>query len=345
MRFLGLEIRRAREDDYAETYMNLRKAAVLAGEGGASATVEACVAAWERGFALLRCDNSPPYVDGAFFAACGRDLAEHGETTWLIEAGGLRRCVKADKIRGGGWDVVLAAASLYDAAEHRRVLGNEILHVAINCARERPWEGRSPAYMAADTVRLDSQLDAAHTAVMSNPGFGSVLLMGGYLPGDSARERVNEDFNVKLRDPKVRLVPGKIGAGDKLDWQKVEVTPKVSDATAQDLVMPTVARICAAYGLPPSMLNWQLGSAAMRESMRAFNFMTLAPISRLIEAEIKRTLAPDAVVHSNDFLSVDSQSRARAIKAYTDAGVDLRVALAMVGFHQTPPPAQDAGNA
>ena len=95
--------------------------------------------------------------------------------------------------------------------------------------------------------------------------------------------------------------------------------------------MPTVARICAAYGLPPSMLNWQLGSAAMRESMRAFNFMTLAPISRLIEADIKRTLAPDAVVHSNDFLSVDSQSRARAIKAYTDAGVDLRVALAMVG--------------
>ena len=96
-RKIRLEIRRARDDDYAQTYMDLRKAAVLAGDGGASATVEACVAAWERGFALLRCDNSPPYVDGAFFAACGRDLAEHGETTWLIEAGGLRRCVKADK--------------------------------------------------------------------------------------------------------------------------------------------------------------------------------------------------------------------------------------------------------
>lgn len=342
MKLFGLEIRRAGNVDYAEMFMQLRLADALAGGPGKSATVEACIALWERGGALMRADNAPDYVDGVFFAQALRDLATYGQTTWYSDGAGLLRCERSDKIRGG-FDVMLAARSLGEPAKHKRALDAEVVHVAINADRSRPWEGRSPAFLCSDTVTLDAALDAGATSLHAADYLGAEMLFAPARTPAEHKQALQESLFRSLKEGPGKILIGENsgGANNAVDeWKKIDLTPDSRKGLVHELVPITKARIEAAYGVPPLLLNPQAGAASLREAMRAFNFQTLAPLARMLQAEIRAKIAPDAVVDTNDYLAVDAAGRARAIKSYTDTGIPLNVAAAMVGFHELPEPAR-----
>lgn len=327
---ISWENRGVTEADIEAGYVAFRRGEVQAGEAQ-SATIEACCQFWERGLALARADNAPVYVDGAFFAAAGRDLATFGRTTWAAIDGGLYRCERADKMRGG-WDVMLAARSSYDAAEHMRLLGDEVLHVAINAPRNRPWEGRAPSELASDTVELDAAIDRGAASMMNADYTGGAMMIApGKIPAE-AKAGMEESLTRRLQKGPGKLLIGENMNPDGAKWEYFDLSPDTRRAILHEAIPTTTARLFLAYGIPALLSNHATGSAALREGMRAFYFGVLAPLARLLEAELRRVFGDPVRVDPSDYLSADLAGRARSIKALTEAGVPLGYALAAAGF-------------
>ena len=74
-------------------------------------------------------------------------------------------------------------------------------------------------------------------------------------------------------------------------------------------------------------------SAAAREAWRTLLFGTVAPLGRIVSAELSAKLYP-LTLEWQELRASDLQGRARSVKSLVDAGVEKDRALAMAGLQE-----------
>ena len=93
------------------------------------------------------------------------------------------------------------------------------------------------------------------------------------------------------------------------------------------------AEILAACGVPPELVSGEQGTS-QREAWRRFLFGTVAPLGRVIEAELRTKLDPGISITWDELRASDLQGRARAWRSLVgnEAGFDPDVAAGIAGL-------------
>ena len=96
--------------------------------------------------------------------------------------------------------------------------------------------------------------------------------------------------------------------------------------------------VAAAFGVPPTLFATSGDGAGQREAWRRFWISTAAPAARVIEAELKEKLDPDARLELSALRASDEDARSRAVnrrasafKTFLDAGIERAEALRLAG--------------
>ena len=297
------------------------------------AMAEACAGLWERALASATTEPMTLPMQGInsmVLALAGRGLSARGEAVFLI-------MVDGDEVSlapAGTWDINGDA----DPATWRYRVDltgpsgttsgtyphDAVVHFRINADPRTPWRGKSPLKRAEATAKLAEAIEKSLTSEALLP-VGRIAPYGG-TPKQIAAYASN-------------LVKGGITA-----WSASQTIPHGQEPAsrfspqaygpAPDQVMDALRTktgfdICAAFGIPPALFESRGDGSGQREAWRRFWAGTISPIGKILEAEIKIKLDPDAVVSFEALRASDEDGRSRAVarratayKTYRDAGVE-----------------------
>lgn len=311
-------------------------------DGGALAVVEACSGLWERALASASVapDSAPlRAVSPPCLALAGRMLAIRGEAVFVLAVEGgtvsLLPC-STWSLQGygdpGGWlyRVDVAGPS---RTTSRMVPAAGVVHFRVNGDARRPWRGVSPLERANATASLGAAVEKSLTAELRVPVARILALAGNseqvaYV-ADSIRKGgiVATGIGQGAADqvPTSRWTPGRIGP------EPEAVTEAVRTQAGRDL--------CAAFGVPPSLFATTGDGAGQREAWRRFWAGTVAPLGRVVEAELRDKLDGMAAVAFPALRASDEDGRSRAVsrravafKTLVDAGIGRERAMQIAGL-------------
>ena len=115
------------------------------------------------------------------------------------------------------------------------------------------------------------------------------------------------------------------------DWDPRRLGPAPTEAMVQ-LSNQSFMRMLAACGCPPGLFVDADGTG-QREALRRWHLNVVAPITRLLEHELRLRLEVDVQLR-HDTYAMDMVSRAQVVHKLAAAGVPLPTALAAVGFDE-----------
>ena len=321
-----------------------RQAAGKIPDPAALAVAEACAGLWER--ALASATVAPmstalmPLTPG-LLALVARGLASRGEFLAVLrvdEMTGLRLVPSSSwDVRGTSdptlwrYRVDLAGPSL---TESINLPPDAVLHIRIGADPQTPWRGRSPLRRSRATAELAVSIEAAMNREAQIPPARFTPSTG--TPGQAA------EYTKAVREG------GIIGTsfGQPLSaeqvpssrWQPAKMGPEPDEAF-HALRTQTGQDICAAFGVPPTLFNASGDGAGQREAWRRFWLGTVAPMSRVIEAECRAKLDPAAELTLDALRASDEDGRSRAIarraqafKTFRDAEIGRDEALRLAGL-------------
>ena len=114
---------------------------------------------------------------------------------------------------------------------------------------------------------------------------------------------------------------------------KVHELNNLTPANAQTLELRQQLQedLCRACGIPIELMHVSQGPAD-REAMKSFIFATLAPIARVIEAELHSKLSDNIRLDFSELRASDLQARTRGYAALVQAGMSPEQAARIAGF-------------
>lgn len=89
--------------------------------------------------------------------------------------------------------------------------------------------------------------------------------------------------------------------------------------------------VLAACGVSPALFDAKSATGA-REAWRQLLFGTVAPLGRIVTAELQGKLHSDIMITWQELRASDIQGRARAFQSLTGGGMDAGKAAEIVGF-------------
>ena len=271
-----------------------------------------------------------------------RGLASRGEFLALIrvdEVTGLRLVPASSwDVRGGSdmatwrYRVDLAGPSLTESTGY--LSPDAVLHVRLGADPQTPWRGRSPMRRSRATADLAVGIEASLIKESNIPPTRVAPI-----PGTPDQAKGYQDG---LRQGGVLATSaGQSHAGDQAPsrrWEPAVMGPQ-PDQVFHALRTEVGQNICSAYGVPPTLFSATGDGAGQREGWRRFWVGTVAPIGRMIEAEVRQKLDPLAVVSFDALRASDEDGRSRAVsrraqaaKTLTDMGMDRDEALTLAGL-------------
>ena len=329
--------------------------AIAAGASGtgakasATAALEAASGVISRGLAAARVENAPPVVMDALspgtLALIGREVIRRGESIHLIEVnrGGLSlRPVGSWDVRGGpdpaSWYV---RADIFGPSGNltRFVPHSATIHCRYSVDAARPWHGISPlgwaalsgALHAGTVAALDADIKAASAYAVPMP------------PGENTEDEEDDPLSglkgavVKARGKSVfvETTRGSHGGDHRdapaQDWvqKRLGANPPETLASLHDT---TATAVLAACGVDPVLVGLSKGDGTLaREAYRRFERLTLQPLARVVEGELRDKLdAPDLTLNFDSLRSSDFAGIARAFKALVETGVTPDTAGALL---------------
>ena len=270
----------------------------------------------------------------------GAGLIIEGEAVHLIgvDESGVRLTPAANwEIHGSGTDpdgwVYRLEVSVPDGSIARTLPGASVLHVRWHCDAMRPWQGRSPIAVAAETTRLAGALERTLADEAGAP-VGRVLPA----PLDSLADDDLADLRSDLGSlrGRVALVPSMRGswgegqAGAPLDWKPQRIGPEPPDVL-RALRADARVDVLAAVGVPAALFAADTTASGRRESFRQLLHSTIQPIGELVSQEASRAMSsPVRLTHSR-LEAGDLQGRARAFSSLVQGGMSLQDAAAASG--------------
>ena len=114
------------------------------------------------------------------------------------------------------------------------------------------------------------------------------------------------------------------------DWEATRLGP-TPPAAMTEVARDAFARVLAACGTPPALFTDGADGTAQREALRRWHLGTVAPLARLLEAELRAKLEADVTL-SFDPYALDVAGRAGAFAKLVSAGVAVPEALAASGL-------------
>ena len=331
-----LEVRSANYAD--QVIAQIMSHASGASDGSALAAIETAARLWGAGLssATVKPDNlalrsvSPGVLD-----SIGRNLCRSGESLHVIS------------VRDGA--VVLTPASAWevhgdenpinwrytvtlngpDTTRMITLTADSVVHIQYAPHPSRPWSGRSPMMMAADTARAAGNLEHATGEEMT---FTQKQLLsprrnqGDYGMADS----MSPDQLTKI----VEAFAAHTGSGafvvpGDLEPRRLGPAPPDSFALLRDRFEHSILSL---HGIPPALVDEHGTGTAMRESFRQVLHSLLKPLGALVVEELRSKLDPDAEMSFSDLRAGDIVGTSRALGSLVKAGLTSQAAAAIVGL-------------
>ena len=225
------------------------------------------------------------------------------------------------------------------APMRRRRPAQGVVHCRINELATAPHLGRSPIAVAhlsgRYAARLERRLgDDANTRVLhliAAPD-GTPAARMATLKNALSRSEGNATI--------VETMAGGWGSGrlaaPQRDWQSNRVGPTLPQANvyATSVLWP---ELCAAFGLSSQM--WLADGISQREAARAGYLHTLIPLAEQVAHTMSDALGTPVAFNFDRAMYSDIRYRASALKSFTDAGVPLPAAMAIIGLADVQLPA------
>ena len=311
------------------------------GQAHATAAVEACASMWSHAFAAARLEPEVPALDPFTLSTIARSLILDGESLWVIEiSGGEIRLIPVGDhdVRGTSPDpsTWLYRVSLYgpDGSVTREVPSPGVVHVRYSVDPARPWRGVGPlrrAGLDADLLssiitRLGEEASAPVAHVIPSPVDGQAAstetlradlkaAKGGVVLAQTQMSGYGDKASAPLQDWAVK----RIGADPP------EVLPKLASETG--------ARIMEACGVPSALLTASADGTAQREALRRWVHCHVAPLGRIVSAELASKLdLPGLSMGFEALYGSDIVGRASAFKRLVEGGMAVSEAVALAGL-------------
>ena len=287
-----------------------------------TAIAEAAAGLWGRALASAAVSPMAPALAGvspAFLAWAGRALILRGEAIAVIEIADNRAILLpalAYDIDGAAdpaaWTYRLDIAGP-STHRSRRVPGAGVVHFKWAVRATRPWRGLSPIREARATGALHARLTAM-ASHLEDPTYATAHvsypnLEGREAPtGDQMREvskTIGEIF-AKRRAHGGRVIT--LGPGAEMKAPRRDAPQDAEE----ELFEASAGQILAACGIPPQLLSSSGEATIAREAWRLFYLSAVAPVARMVEAELRDKLHPAAMLEFGALRASDrDQARPR----------------------------------
>ena len=324
----------------------------------AAAAVECAAGLWARGLATADVPEWAP-VGPRWLAEVGRDLARHGEAVYLLDVAprGRLRLLRATSVDVWGdgpdpadWWYRLTVAGPHSTRTETAPAAS-VVHLRYATERHAPARGVSPLRYASLTGTLTASLEQSLGYEAGGPVASLIALPEGFnaQPPDDDGTQTDHDtpspgdgLAEAIRTAKGRtLLPETTASsyGDstarppRRDWEpaRLGAAPPMGLVTLRQHVESSVL---SCFGVPAPLGPAGLtDGTAMREGLRRFWTLTVQPLADVIAEELARVLERPALLTIGRAAgTADVASRARAVKALHEAGVELNDAMRRVGW-------------
>ena len=333
---------------YTEAILDAQLAGASQARPSATAALESSAGVVSRAFASAKVEDAPPSISDAItpavLAQIGRELIRTGESLHVIEVrrGELRLLpVGSWDVRGGAdparWSVRVSRYGP-SATETQHLPHNAVIHCQFATDPHRPWLGIAPldwanltsAIHASSAGALRADLSASSATVIPMPASGE-----GDEDDDQLGGLKSSIHAARGRSVLVETLRAALG-GDHRDaplgdWQQKRLGP-TPDATLLELHDRTERGVMAACGVDPILVGLDRGDgAASREAYRKFERLTIQPLARQVERELRDKLdAPSLRLRFDSLRASDFAGIARSYKSMVEAGLTPQQAGAIL---------------
>lgn len=266
----------------------------------------------------------------------GRELVRRGEMVFVLEGPPMML------LPAGNWNVhgtEPVSTWFYrvdtfgpDSTRTRWIPSDGIVHARVNCAPERPYEGRSPIAVARATSTTAANAEKSAGAEAKMPA-------GRIAPVPSPDKIIRSAYKARLEKGGVTVVEAAAnpvqaaGQEPARRWEPAPIHPDPTQGHVQ-LRREAAQDVLSACGIPPALFDARADGTTRRESYRQLVFTTLEPWGRIVAEELSRKLDSDIALSFAALHGADLATRGRALRQLVDAGVPLAEALAITGLDQ-----------
>ena len=337
--------------EHRESYTDAIVAGIIARANGSAAAVAGATAALETASSHVGRAFAAAVVDGPAFARevltpaslmlIGRELIRRGETVLAIDVG-TRSLLPATS-----WDIhgepdpmtwsyrATVASPSYTVT--RNMPGAGVIHCRYAVEPSRPWCGLGPVQVASLAGQLSASLAASLTEEAgTTTGYVLPLPVGG---DDPTVVTLKADLRTSagalhLVESTQSMHAGAPGSAPSTDWKPQRLGP---NPPAAEVALFTAANleVLAACGVPPSLAASGAEGTAQREAFRRFLHLCVAPLARLVEAELSDKLDGDVSLSFDGLFAGDLSGRARAFQSLVGGGMDPGKAAGLAGLMES----------
>ena len=315
---------------------------------GATGALEAVCGVVGRAFASAEV-KAPAPVTAALTPAVvghiGRSLMKHGDLVMAIEANGdgLRFvAVESYDVLGdhdpASWRYRVSLPGPSSMVTRADVSGDEVAHFRYAFDSARPWAGMGPMQVASLAGRLSANVSAA-LADEAGTTRGFLLAVPRKDGDDSTLSALKADLKelkggLNLVESMSEQWSAASGTGsrsaDSKQWEprRVGADPP---AGLVALAEQAAGEVFMACGISPALFGGADGTAA-REAWRQALFGVIAPLGRLVAAELSEKFGEEVTLDWQELRASDLAGRARAFQSMVTGGMDVTKAAGLAGL-------------
>ena len=342
-----------RQDSYTNTLIN----SIMTRAGGGSLAVpsatgalEACSSLVARAFAAAEV-TAPAAIKAAitpaFLSMIGRGLIQTGDLAFFIDVGrrGLMLFPASGIDISGGfdpatWRYMVHLQGPSETSTVNPVTPDSVLHFRYQSDPGRPWRGVGPIQAASLSGSLSANTIAALADEAGGPhGFLMPISSADVNVGteDDPLASLRADLNalkgnlalVESQRSVFGTTTGSEGPrSDEYQVKRIGSHPPDSLINQADLASREIYAACGLSGL----FNAGQQESARREAWRQALWGVIAPLGRIVQAELQEKLDADIRLGWAELRASDIQGRARGLNSLVSAGMPLERAVEVTGL-------------
>ena len=301
------------------------------GSGGALAAIETAARWWGSGLASATIKPSNialAAITPTILDSIGRNLCRVGESLFMIDV----RQGKVSLTPCGQWTVhgnddpaswiYRVTLSGPDSTRMITLPAASCLHVRYAASAARPWAGRSPMALAADTAKAAGLLEHATSEEFS---FVQRQLLsprrnqGDYGMVDSLTPELIAKVVKSFSDHTgsgALIIPG------DLEPKRLGPQPPPGFAELRDRLEQSILSL---HGIPPALVAARGTGTALRESFRQILHSLLKPLGALVVEELQAKLHPEAALEFSSLRAGDITGSAPRLWLAGDGGAHTTI--------------------
>ena len=211
---------------------------------------------------------------------------------------------------------------------HNHVPAAGVLHFKYAVDPARPWRGNGPIQVAA----LAGRLSAETVRALADESSGPVgRLLGIPADGDDAMVAGLKSDIASARGKTALIEVGDWGSGDEKVQLKSARFGAEPPPGLVELVDVSSREVYAACGFNAALWGGSQ-AASVREAWRLALFGVLAPLGRLVQAELQDTLEDTVTLSWQELRASDLSGRARAFQSMVGGGMSVPEAVSVAGL-------------